>query len=741
VAACRAALDLAREIAVFGEDMRCSHGIQFGVRMGLHSGEVVYGPIESTVSAQGRTAAIAARIEQLAPPGAIRVSDSTARLVERSFELRDMGTTELRGVSKPMRIFELAGTRARRGATKVVSAETPFVGRQVELALLEALIYRAGPAVVSITGEAGIGKTRLLDELARRYEAAGVATLIRLSALESERDTPFAFYRRALRRLLDVRGGETIESARERVSGRLLVADPKVREDLPRILYLLGLGHAGSPPQVTMDGLHAELAAVSARLASLVISADRRRVVAFDDLQWIDGPSLGVLRRGIDEEFIRPDLLITAQRSGSELGLSGTKAYAGSLHLSPHLDAEMDELLLLLLGSDPSVDDLRRLLRERSGGNPLFLGEMVRALRESGDLEGEAGRLRLARTQAIDELPATLGTLLAARIDSLPTTDRQLLRLAATIGRPFDVRLLARASGRPPIAVGESLARLRVGEILVPAVGPDRDHESFAFRHQLLADAALATLLSGTRARLHAAVAEALEAEPDADLQASRIAAHRAQAGENAAAARWHFRAAVFAAPREPRRALDHLRESDRMLDAEESPAADRLRLDLRVATLDLGWRHGLAPSEAARLHDEGRRLATKLGDPHAGAVLAAGHAAILGMSGALAEVAPLVRDSRELSADVADRGLDLSLRTTRSLALYAAGDLGGVLRECAEPLRPDDLALQPQSLGGSKVVEYMTLRGTALVDTGRFGEGRRALDEAIAEARRSGSA
>ena len=110
-------------------------------------------------------------------------------------------------------------------------------------------------------------------------------------------------------------------------------------------------------------------------------------------------------------------------------------------------------------------------------------------------------------------------------------------------------------------------------------------------------------------------------------------------------------------------------------------------------------------------------------------------------MSGEVGDVATLVRESRDLSAGITDRGLDVALRTSRALALYAAGDLAGVLQECAEPLSPGDMEPSVRPFEGSKVVEYLTLRGTALVDTGRFEEGRRALDEAITEARRSGSA
>lgn len=740
IAACRAALELAREIAFFAERMRCDHRLAFAVRMGIHSGDVVYGPIESSLSAQGRTAAVAARIEQHATPGTILLSEATAQLVERRFVLRDLGRIDLRGVRDPVRVYELAGSRSRRQPEAPLETTLPFVGREVEIALMEALLHRPDPAVVAILGEAGVGKTRLIDEMLRRSQSGGAQVHVRLTAFESEVGTPFAFYRRALRRLLGVQPTDTVESARERAAGRLLVADPTIREELPRIFDLLGLSLPGAKRTgPNLDGLHSELASVSGRLARLLIDPSRPRIAVFDDFQWIDASSLAVLRRALDEGIIKPNLAIISQRSGIDFPLSSLPVFAGSLQLRPLDRHEVDDLLDRLLGAEASVSSLRTHLRERCGGNPLFLAELLRSLRAKGDLEGETGRMKLVRASAIGDLPPTLATVLAARVDALRSADRAILRIAATIGTRFGAGLLARAAGQPPIAIAEALARLGRAEIVEPvAVGEGND---FRFRHELLREAALRSMLSASRARLHAAVADALESEADADLHAASIAGHREAAGSPGIAARWLLRAAIFAAPRDPGQALDHLRNAERMVGSEGNPESDRLLLDLRVAMLDLGWREGLAPEDAARLDFEGRRIARRIGDARAGAILAAGHAAIRGMSGATREVVPLVEASRELSADERDPAVLLGLRTTRALALYSAGDLAGVLHECSDPLSRAEIGLDAGPFGGSKAVEYLTLRGTALVDTGRLLEGRDVLDQAIREARSNGSA
>jgi len=740
IAACRAALDIARDVASFTEDLRCDHGVHFSVRMGLHSGEVVYGPIESTLSAQGRTAAVAARIEQLAGPGSILVSAATAQLVGDRFALRDLGSTDLRGAADPVRVFEIAGPLSRRKRRAAHGEVPPFVGRDVELGLLEALLHRPDRAVVAIVGEAGVGKTRLVDEFLARAEARGAYVHVRLAAHENEIDTPFAFYRRALRRLLGVEASEDVEAARERAAGRLLLVDPTIRDELPRIFDLLGLARPGTPAaRMNLDGLHAELAAISGRLASLAIDQSRPRIAVFDDFHWIDSASLDVLVRGFEEEFIKPNLAIFAMRSGTSFRPASLPSFAGSLHLRPLEGPEVDALVDRLLGPDPSVAKLRDGLRERCGGNPFFLVEMLRSLRAAGDLAGEAGATRLLRARALGDLPPTLAALLAARVDALSAADRRILRVAATIGDRFEVRLLTRASGQPPIAVAEALRRLRDVEIVEPLV-PGRADE-FRFRHRLVRESALRSMLSDSRARLHAAVADAIEEGTEADRQAAVIASHRQAAGDPAAAARWRLRAAAFAVRREPGLAIDHLREAERLLGIDGSTREDRLRLDVRVATLELGWRHGLDPGEAGRLDEEGRRLAERLGDARSAATLAAGHAAIRGMSGDLDRVAPLVEASRSLADGLRDRAVDLSLRTTRALALYAIGDLAGVLHECSKPLEPGDLDLEASAFSGSKAVEYLTLRGTALVDSGRLAEGREVLDEAVREARASGSA
>jgi class 3 adenylate cyclase len=739
ILACLAALHLAREITVFAEEIRCSDRIAFRVRMGLHSGDVVYGPIGSTLSAQGRTAGIAARIEQSASPGSIHLSEATAQLLDARFELRELGPVELRGVREPLRILELRGARERTRRRPAVHGALPFVGRTVELVMLEALLQRETPSIVAVTGEAGIGKTRLLEELALRAQASGTAISLRLAAVEGERDAPFTFYRRALRRLLEVEPSEPLERARERVAAKFLLSEPGIEAELPRIFELLGLVAPGATPRLHLDGLHLELAALSRRVVD-TRDRTRKRLVILDDIQWIDPASLSVMATGVESGVIRPSLLIAVQRGGHDLPFSRLGSFAGSIHLLPLRERESEELLRALLGTDPSLGALRERLRDSSGGNPLFLGELVQSLRTRGALAGEPGALRLVREHAAEDLPPTLHALLAARIDALGREDKTVLQAAAVVGSRFEAAVLARAAARPAIRIAESLRRLQASEIVeaIPADGPG----VFGFRHRLLRETALRSMLSGARSRLHVAVAKALAARPHPERDAAEIAGHWREVGAADEAARWLHRAARYAMPRAPSRSLEHLREARALCaECDVSRRDDRLLLDVCVDQLRLGWRHGLPPDEAAEVHADGRRIALELGDASAASSLAAGHAAVVAMSGRTQEVVDLVEVSRALDDGLGHRAPELALRTMRATALFSIGDLAGVLRECSEPLRPQDESLAADPSAGSTPVDYLVLRGTALVDTGALREGGACLEEAIRRARRSGSA
>jgi adenylate cyclase len=292
-------------------------------------------------------------------------------------------------------------------------------------------------------------------------------------------------------------------------------------------------------------------------------------------------------------------------------------SYYQQLSLVPLSAAAVGEMLSDLLGDDPSLAPLPAYLVERTGGNPFFVEEVVRALVEDGTLAGQAGTYRLIRPLEQAGLPASVQAVLAARIDRLATEHKPVLQSAAVIGRTFGEAVLARVVGQAVEALATSLSALCAAELLqevqrYPLV-------EYRFWHALTQEVAYGTMLVGRRTRLHAAVAEAL-IELDAnrlDEAAAVVAWHWERAGQRVEAAQWSFRAGGFALRSDLGEAMRRWRASVELLDGvEQTPEALRAGVRARIRLLQFGGRAGIAPAELERLEAESRALAKRLGDP-----------------------------------------------------------------------------------------------------------------------------
>jgi class 3 adenylate cyclase len=254
--ACYAALHLRDELARYAADLRREQGLNFSVRMGLNSGEVVVGTIgddlELDYTAIGHTVGLAQRMESLAEPGHAYLTGHTARLVDGFFALRDLGSFELKGVSEPARVFRLEGTGALRTRLDVAGARgfSRFVGRRDELAALEAALAAAlggRGAVVGVVGEPGVGKSRLCHELAERCRAREI-TVFEGHGVSYGKRIPLLPILELARGWFGITEHDSEQATREKIAGRLLLLDEAFREDLPLVFDFLGVADPERPP-------------------------------------------------------------------------------------------------------------------------------------------------------------------------------------------------------------------------------------------------------------------------------------------------------------------------------------------------------------------------------------------------------------------------------------------------------------------------------------------------------------
>jgi len=621
--ACYAALAMQAAMQPYAEDVRRKDGVTLRVRLGLNAGEVVVRAIGNDLhmdySAVGQTVHLAARMEQLAPPGSILLTAATLRLVEGLVRVNALGPLPVKGLAEPVEGYELVGASPlrRRLQAAALRGLTRFVGREPELAALTQALERAGTGhgqVVAIVGEAGVGKSRLVYECLHSHRTQGWRVL-EAASVSYGKATPYFPVLDLLKRYAQVDDHDDTRTIRAKVTGHVLTLDDALQETLPALLSLLDALPEDSPFQQLDPPQRRQRTLAALHRLLLRESQVQPLLLVFEDLHWIDSETQALLDNLIERLPTAALLLLVNYRPEYQHSW-GSKTYYTQLRLDPLPPASAAEVLQALLGDAPSLAPLTQLLIERTEGNPFFLEESVRTLVETGVLVGEPGTYRLAQALPTIQVPVTVQAVLAARIDRLPPEEKRLLQTAAVIGHEVPLPLVQAIVELPEATLHRGLAHLQAAEFLYETrLFPER---GFTFKHALTHEVAYSSLLQERRRVLHGRIVEALEAlSPDRLAeQVDRLAHHTLrgelwdkalaycqQAGARADA-RLAYREAVGCFE-QALAALEHLPERRDTLEQ-----AIDLRFDLRNALLPL--------NELARIFDTLRTaeaLAERLGD------------------------------------------------------------------------------------------------------------------------------
>ena len=482
VRGCYAALRMQTAVKRHAEALFRSHGVPIQIRVGLNSGEVVVRAIESDLrmdySAIGQTTHLAARMEQLALPGSIRLTTHTLRLAEGRLQVNALGPIPIKGLPDPVEVFELVGASASRTRLQAAAAGglTRFVGRAPELAVLERALERAQAGrgqVVAVTGEPGVGKSRLVMELTRSGGASG-CLILHASAASYGAATGLMPVVDLLRTYFQIEELDRGRRFREKISGKLVALDESLLASLPAFLALLDVAFedvrwkALDPRERRRQTLDA------CRRLLLRESQVQPLLLVFEDLQWVDSETQALLDGLVESLAGARLLLLVDYRLEYRHGWAG-KTYYTQVRVDPLPAVSADELLQTLLGTDASLEPLKRLLIDRTGGNPFFLEESVRTLVETAALAGDRGAYRVVRPLESVAVPATVRAVLAARIDRLPPDVKRLLQSASVIGTDVPFSLLRAVAEDADDELRRHLAHLQAAEFLYErTLFPDR---------------------------------------------------------------------------------------------------------------------------------------------------------------------------------------------------------------------------------------------------------------------------
>jgi adenylate cyclase len=474
------------------------------------------------------------------------------------------------------------------------------------------------------------------------------------------------------------------------------------------------------------------------------VRAPNRRnpiVTIVEDLHWIDEASEVLLGELLGSVEGTQTLAIVNFRPEYEARWSGQSDYL-EISLEPLGRADTLELLHDLAGGDPSLDGLAELVHDRTAGNPFFIEEIVRALAESGYLEGERGAYRLARPVEDAGVPATVQTVLAARIDRLGGDAKRLLQAASVAGKEIGEQALALVGGLADREEGEALRELiEAGFLFELELYPER---ILAFRHPLTREVAYDTQLAEQRAATHAAVARAtIELNPDRhDELAALIASHMEQGGEKLEAARWAARAAHWAGHSRPRDALRLWQAvTDLVGQLDRNEETDALGVSSRLLQLDYAWRLGMERQEVTRLEAEAAEIATRIGDLRSLALLQMLRYARPGLEQTTADWIAGVAEARRLADESDDIHLRVAIRAAGSYAYLCAADFERLERTADEVLElaGDDPAIGAGIIIGSPVAWALGAKAIVRRERGEFEECERLLERGLRIAEEQG--
>jgi adenylate cyclase len=629
--ACMAALDVQGEMDRLSDEVNRRDGIALQLRVGLNSGQVIAGEIGSGSAGYttiGQQVGMAQRMESVAPPGGVMLTESTARLVEDTAVLGESELMHIKGSDDPVPTRRLLAVDAHQHRRR---SESRLVGREWEINTLTGILGEAisgAGCVVNIVGPPGIGKSRLVRETADIAAGRGVSVFGTYCESHTN-DIPFHAIARLLRAAMEIDEHED-DAARVLAHSQFPDASP---EDLLLLDDLLGIRDSTVPqPEIAPD-------ARRRRLTALVNSASLARqepsVYVIEDAHWIDDASESMLADFLSVIPQIPALVLITYRPEYH-GVLSRVPDSQTVALRPLNDAQSSMLTAQLLGADPSLGELAAQVADRAAGNPFFVEEMVRDLAEQGVLHGDPGAYRLGGDVADASVPATLQAAIGARIDRLGSTAKRTVNAAAVIGSRFDgegLGVLVEAVDVTPLIEAQLIEQVKF-----------TPRAEYAFRHPLIRKVAYESQLKSDRAQLHRRLAEAIEEAGAVDENAALVAEHLEAAGDLHGAFDWHMRAGTWVIFRDMAAAQTSWRRARQV--ADRLPDNDNDRMSMRIAPRSLlsASAFRTAGSGAETGFDELRDLCIAVGDQRSLAI---------GMAGLV--IAHTMRANRRESSRLAD--------------------------------------------------------------------------------------
>ncbi|HKV55454.1 MAG TPA: adenylate/guanylate cyclase domain-containing protein [Candidatus Binataceae bacterium] len=618
-----AALRMQDELRRYSTKLREGGNLPIEARVGVNTGEVVVrsittGKEQAEYTPIGHTTNLASRMEALAPTGSIAISEQTRKLVEGYFALKPLGPTRVKGISEQVNVYEVTGlgplrTRLQRSAGRGL---TKFVGREREMEVMSHAAERATSGrgqIVAAIAEAGTGKSRLFFEFKAKNQSGW--TVLEAFSVSHGKASAYLPVIDLLHGYFRIVSDDDARARREKLNGKVLTLDRSLEDTLPYLFALLGVAE-GDDALAQMDGQVKKRRTVEAiKRIFLRESLNQPLMVIFEDLHWIDEETQAFLNVLADSIATARVLLLVNYRAEYSHSWN-SRTYYTQLRLDPLGRESAQEMLSALLGDGGELAALKRVIIEKTEGNPFFMEETVQVLLDEGALVRN-GMTRLVQPISALKIPPTVQGILAARIDRLPHEAKDLLQILSVAGREFSMSLIRTVNPKPEEELNRTLNELQLGEFIYeqPAVG----EPEYIFKHALTQEVSYNSVLQERRKQLHEQIAAALENlhANSIDDHLDELAHHYGRSGNQQKALEYHELAGLRALQRCANQdAMQHLTAALDLLRREAaSPVRDQRELALQTALGQLlmmveGW----SAPETERVFRRAQELAQACG-------------------------------------------------------------------------------------------------------------------------------
>jgi len=515
--ALRSALAISREIGGFAARFRQERSIPpLKMRIGVHTGSVVVGTLGNDLrvefDAVGDTVNLASRMEELAEPGTIYVTDDTFLLTEGFFRFESLGEKRIKGKEHPVKVYRVIGPGDHQTRFDVSTERglTPFIGRERELELLLDSLARCQEGkgqVVSILAEAGLGKSRLLYEL-RKAAAGEEVAFLDGRCLSYGRGTAYQPIIEILQSVFELNPGGAEEIEREKVTRGFRRLKIPEGTNLSTILKILGIGENGADKPSLSPDARKDLIQTLLKQILLAAREDRPLILSFEDLHWIDQSSEEVLKTFVETVPGAGILLICTFRPEFHPSWSG-KSFHNQITLNRLSNRESLFMISHLLSGNELDPVLEEMILEKTEGVPFFIEEFVRSWKDLKVIERDGGSNRLSDPSRKGAVPSTLHEVIMARVDALPERAKEILKVGSVIEREFNHELIRIITGLPEAELLTQLSTLKEAELLYErGIYPQA---SYVFKHALTREVIYDSLLTPKKKTLHEAVGKAIE--------------------------------------------------------------------------------------------------------------------------------------------------------------------------------------------------------------------------------------